>query len=159
MAERSVEGRHSLIHRIRERAPAASMAYISQEVRYKHLQLLAATNPRALSELQQRLRGMETSAGFHTAVLSLACPSECRSVQLENSIPTSQVRVSRFLLFLALLLLRASSFSATKSSPASSVPDSHFITCSPDMNTYRELAISGARWTRTLCQIKCQKES
>lgn len=47
------------------------MAYLSCEVRFKHLQMLAATNPKALMEMTKRLHGMETSLGFHAAVLSL----------------------------------------------------------------------------------------
>lgn len=71
IAERSVEGRRSLIHRIRERAPAASMAYLSSEIRYQHLERLAATEPKTMIGLQQYLYGVETSAGFHIATLSL----------------------------------------------------------------------------------------
>lgn len=47
IAERSVEGRHSLVHRTLERAPRASLAYLSSEVRFKYLQAEAATQPQA----------------------------------------------------------------------------------------------------------------
>ena len=49
VAERSVEGRHSRIHRIRERAPSASLAYLSSECRFGSMRALAATSPKAIS--------------------------------------------------------------------------------------------------------------
>lgn len=47
MTERSVEGRHSLVHRIRKRCPAASVGFISSELRFPLLQQLSATDPEA----------------------------------------------------------------------------------------------------------------
>ena len=46
IAERSVEGRHALVNRIRDRAPSSTVAYISMEMRFRHLQMMAATNPK-----------------------------------------------------------------------------------------------------------------
>ena len=47
LAERSVEGRHSRIHRIQERAPASSVGYLSLEMRFIELQKLSSSNPEA----------------------------------------------------------------------------------------------------------------
>ena len=44
--------------------------------------MLAATNPKALMEMTKRLHGMETSLGFHAAVLFLAKISETGLVGL-----------------------------------------------------------------------------
>ena len=68
MAERSVEGRHSLISRIRKRAPRAGLPYISLELRFQHLQAMAATEPRALMRLQHQLQIMSSSEGFRKTV-------------------------------------------------------------------------------------------
>lgn len=47
IAERSVEGRHARIHRVRERAPRASVGYLSLEMRFQHLSALACSDPQA----------------------------------------------------------------------------------------------------------------
>lgn len=47
VAERSVEGRHSIINRIRKRCPAARCPYISLEFRFDWMRRVAATTPEA----------------------------------------------------------------------------------------------------------------
>ena len=63
VAERSVEGRHSVIHRIQRRAPRASIGYISLEMRFCQLRKIAATNPACLKDMTSYLMGLERSDG------------------------------------------------------------------------------------------------
>ena len=71
VVERSIEGRHSTINTVLKRAPHASVCYLSLELRFCHLQELAATNPTCMAALQQRLRGLETADGLRHAVMQL----------------------------------------------------------------------------------------
>ena len=70
-AERSVEGRHSLVSRILRRAPRASTGYISLELRFPHLQYVASTRPQLLKGVSNAISGMETHAGLVTLVMFL----------------------------------------------------------------------------------------
>ena len=70
IAERSVEGRHSRIHRILKRAPRAGVAYLSLEMRFPLLQELAATKPDCLKHLLGSWTKLETAAGMRRAVMS-----------------------------------------------------------------------------------------
>lgn len=70
VAERSVEGRHSSVHRILKRAPRASICYISLEMRFPYIQRIAATQPECMQNLGDALVKMETTAGVRRAVMS-----------------------------------------------------------------------------------------
>ena len=68
VAERSVEGRHSRIHQVLKRAPRASVAYLSNELRFVQLQKLCSTSPLTLRSMTDHLVGLETSTGIRQAV-------------------------------------------------------------------------------------------
>ena len=69
IAERSVEGRHSVIHHIQKRAPRAGVPYLSLELRFGQLQQIAATNPECLQAMMTQLMGLETTAGLRKAIM------------------------------------------------------------------------------------------
>ena len=71
IAERSVEGRHSVIHHILKRAPRASVPYLSLELRFPSLQRVAATSPGCLQSIMNHLMGMERTDGLRKAVMWL----------------------------------------------------------------------------------------
>ena len=71
MAERSVEGRHSRIHRVLKRAPNASVPYLSLEMRFPLLQELLATKPECMRSLLTSWTKLETTAGMQKAVMPL----------------------------------------------------------------------------------------
>ena len=68
VAERSVEGRHSLVSRVRKRAPSATTPYVSLELRWPDLQRVATTQPALLESVQQRVQMLCTGAGFRATV-------------------------------------------------------------------------------------------
>lgn len=69
VAERSVEGRHSNIHRIQKRAPRSNVPYLSLEMRFSHLRQLAATRPSILKGMSDSVYKMETKDGIKRAVM------------------------------------------------------------------------------------------
>ena len=69
IAERSVEGRHSVIHRIQRRAPRASTPYLSLEMRLPYLRRLASTSPECLQGMQDSLVKLETTKGMIQAIV------------------------------------------------------------------------------------------
>lgn len=82
VAERSVEGRHSVLHRVLRRAPRASISYLSLEMRFQHLQQLAATRPECLQGLLSAWVQLETTAGLRQAVVCFVLTFQCLCVQL-----------------------------------------------------------------------------
>ena len=71
VAERSVEGRHSVINGVLKRAPAASVAYLSSELRFRHLKELTMTQPQCLKDMGHALQGIETRNGWQRAIVLL----------------------------------------------------------------------------------------
>ena len=71
IAERSVEGRHSRIHRVLKRAPRSSVAYLSLELRFCLLQELVSTQPECMRSLLGAWTRLETTSGMVRAVMPL----------------------------------------------------------------------------------------
>lgn len=64
--ERTTEGLHSIVKRTLARAPGAKPSYLSMELRFGQLMILAVTEPAAFNQLG-------SSKGFKQAVLCLGC--------------------------------------------------------------------------------------
>ena len=68
-AERSIEGCHSRIHTIQKRAPRASTAYLSLELRFAHLRKISSIHPEIIRGITQTLEGIETHKGLVSIVM------------------------------------------------------------------------------------------
>ncbi|CAE8608181.1 unnamed protein product [Polarella glacialis] len=71
IVERSVEGWHSLINKVRKRAPNANPAYLSLELRMKEFEQTLLRNPHHLPALASEYQSICTLAGWTSAVLQL----------------------------------------------------------------------------------------
>ena len=71
IAERSVEGLHSILKRTLARAPAAAMSYLSMELRYGHLLHCAISEPSAFAFASERYKGIVTINGFRALVCEI----------------------------------------------------------------------------------------
>lgn len=94
IAERSVEGRHSVIHHILKRAPRASVSYLSLELRFPSLQRVAATSPGCLQSIMNHLMGMERTDGLRKAVMWLVVILSSKQTILANS--ESELQISNY---------------------------------------------------------------
>ena len=68
IVERSVEGLHSIIKRTLSRAPAATISYLSLELRYGHLLHCAISEPADFAFASERYRDIFTMNGFRALV-------------------------------------------------------------------------------------------
>lgn len=67
--ERSIEGQHSRVSKILKRAPSASMALISHELRWHALSKLVTSQPSLLEVGALKVLMIEKVSGFRAAVL------------------------------------------------------------------------------------------
>lgn len=71
IAERSTEGLHAILKRAIQRAPRASLAYLSMELRFNQLLRSAIHEPLVFKQMEAEWKNMGTYQGFLKAVQSL----------------------------------------------------------------------------------------
>lgn len=72
VVERSTEGIHSVVKRTLQRAPAASVSYLSLDLRFTQLVHTAIVEPRLFAHAIQNLyAGLSTHTGFRDSVCQL----------------------------------------------------------------------------------------
>jgi hypothetical protein len=91
ICERSIEGKHSIVHFIRKRAPAASTAYISMEIRFKLLLAIALKYPQArcfvstvFTVFVSTLTTISTTTTFTTATTTATTSAAVRTTTTQT---------------------------------------------------------------------------
>lgn len=69
--ERSTEGLHSIVKRSLARAPSARISYLSLELRFPQLMMMAISQPRVFQTVSEGYASLSKHAGFKEAVLKL----------------------------------------------------------------------------------------